>query len=54
VDSNTLGSRGRSHKIGFAAIVPFTVYGILEIEYLRLGFVDNDAIDQVWSTCELA
>jgi len=35
------------HKIGFAAIVAFTVYVILDIEYPRLGFVRLDAIDQV-------
>lgn len=34
-------------KIGFAAIVAFTVYVILDIEYPRLGFVRIDAIDQV-------
>ena len=35
------------HKIGFAAIVSFTVYVILDIEYPRLGFVRLEAIDQV-------
>jgi hypothetical protein len=35
------------HKIGFAAIVSFTVYVILDLEYPRLGFVRIDAIDQV-------
>jgi hypothetical protein len=35
------------HKIGFAAIVAFTVYVILDIEYPRLGWVRLDAIDQV-------
>jgi hypothetical protein len=35
------------HKIGFAAIVAFTVYVILDIEYPRLGFVRLDAIDQL-------
>jgi len=35
------------HGIGFAAIVAFTVYVILDIEYPRLGFVRIDAIDQV-------
>jgi hypothetical protein len=35
------------HKIGFAAIVAFTVYVILDIEYPRLGFVRLDTIDQV-------
>jgi len=35
------------HGIGFAAIVAFTVYVILDIEYPRLGWVRLDAIDQV-------
>ncbi|HUN68853.1 MAG TPA: DUF4239 domain-containing protein [Burkholderiales bacterium] len=35
------------HQIGFAAIVSFTVYVILDIEYPRLGWVRLDAIDQV-------
>ena len=35
------------HKIGFAAIVAFTIYVILDIEYPRLGWVRLDAIDQV-------
>jgi hypothetical protein len=35
------------HKVGFAGIVAFTVYVILDIEYPRLGFVRLDAIDQV-------
>lgn len=35
------------HKIGFAGIVAFTVYVILDIEYPRLGWVRLDAIDQV-------
>jgi len=35
------------HKIGFAGIVAFTIYVILDIEYPRLGFVRLDAIDQV-------
>ena len=35
------------HKIGFASIVAFTVYVILDIEYPRLGWVRIDAIDQV-------
>jgi len=33
-------------KIGFAFIVAFTVYVILDIEYPRLGFVRIDHIDQ--------
>jgi hypothetical protein len=35
------------HKVGFAGIVAFTVYVILDTEYPRLGFVRLDAIDQV-------
>ena len=35
------------HQIGFAGIVAFTVYVILDIEYPRLGFVRIDAMDQV-------
>lgn len=35
------------HKIGFAAVVAFTVYVILDIEYPRLGWIRLDAIDQV-------
>jgi len=35
------------HKIGFAGIVAFTVYVILDIEYPRLGWIRIDAIDQV-------
>ncbi|HEX6722552.1 MAG TPA: DUF4239 domain-containing protein [Burkholderiaceae bacterium] len=35
------------HGVGFAAIVSFTVYVIIDIEYPRLGFVRIDAIDQV-------
>jgi hypothetical protein len=37
----------RVHEFGFAAIVAFTVYVILDIEYPRLGFIRIDAIDQV-------
>src|SRR5262249_5266693 len=38
------GERGYDwvHKISFAAIVAFTVYVILDIEYPRLGFVRLD------------
>jgi hypothetical protein len=45
----TAGEKGYDwiHKIEFAAIVAFTVYVILDIEYPRLGFVRLDAIDQV-------
>jgi hypothetical protein len=45
----TAGEKGYDwiHKIGFATIVAFTVYVILDIEYPRLGFVRLDAIDQV-------
>lgn len=35
------------HKVGFAGIVAFTVYVIMDIEYPRLGFVRLDAVDQV-------
>src|SRR5262245_49891522 len=35
------------HWFGFAIIVAFTVYVILDIEYPRLGWVRIDAIDQV-------
>lgn len=35
------------HKVGFAAIVAFTVYVVLDIEYPRLGWIRLDAIDQV-------
>ena len=35
------------HKIGFAAIIAFTVYVILDIEYPRLGFVRIEAIDKL-------
>jgi hypothetical protein len=48
----TAGEKGYDwlHKIGFAAIVAFTVYVILDIEYPRLGWVRIDAIDQVLVT----
>jgi hypothetical protein len=35
------------HKVGFAAIVAFTIYVVLDMEYPRRGFVRIDAIDQV-------
>jgi hypothetical protein len=35
------------HQLGFAAIVAFTFYVILEIEYPRLGWVRIDPIDRV-------
>jgi len=35
------------HQIGFAAIIAFTVYVILDLEYPRLGLIRIDAIDQV-------
>ena len=38
------------HKIGFAGMIAFTVYVILDIEYPRLGWVRLDAIDQVLVT----
>ncbi len=45
-------SSGRSHYdwlhgVGFAAIVAFTVYVIIDMEYPRLGWVRIDAVDQV-------
>ena len=45
----TAGERGYDwiHKIGFAAMVSFTVYVILDLEYPRLGLIRIDAIDQV-------
>jgi hypothetical protein len=39
--------RYRLHHAGFAAVMAFTVYVILDIEYPRLGFIRIDAIDQV-------
>lgn len=39
-----------AHKIGFAGMIAFTVYVILDIEYPRLGWVRLDAIDQVLVT----
>ena len=35
------------HKVGFAVIVAFTVYVILDIEYPRLGWIRLDAVDQL-------
>lgn len=35
------------HQVSFAAIVAFTVYVILDIEYPRMGLVRLDAIDQL-------
>ena len=37
----------RLHQIGFAAVIAFTLYVILDIEYPRSGWVRIDAIDQV-------
>ena len=42
------------HQIGFAFIVAFTVYVILDIEYPRLGWVRMDAIDQVLASVRAA
>ena len=39
--------RNGLHKVGFAAIIAFTVYVIIDIEYPRLGWIRIDAIDQV-------
>ena len=38
---------GRLHQVGFAGIIAFTVYVILDIEYPRLGFIRLDAIDRL-------
>jgi hypothetical protein len=38
---------GWVQNIAFAAVVSFTVYVILDIEYPRLGWIRIDAIDQV-------
>jgi hypothetical protein len=35
------------HQIGFAAIVAFTIYVILDLEYPRLGWIRIDAIDDL-------
>jgi hypothetical protein len=35
------------HHVGFGAIVAFTVYVILDMEYPRTGWIRIDAIDQV-------
>lgn len=35
------------HQLGFAGIVAFTVYVILDIEFPRMGWVRIDAVDQV-------
>jgi hypothetical protein len=35
------------HWFGFAIIIAFTVYVILDIEYPRLGWVRLDALDQI-------
>jgi hypothetical protein len=37
----------RLHQFGFAAVIAFTVYVILDIEYPRLGWIRIDAIDQL-------
>jgi hypothetical protein len=39
--------RNGLHKVGFAAIIAFTVYVIIDIEYPRMGWIRIDAIDQV-------
>ncbi|HET7096867.1 MAG TPA: DUF4239 domain-containing protein [Casimicrobiaceae bacterium] len=45
----TAGEKGYDwvHKIGFAGIVAFTIYVIIDIEYPRLGWVRLDAIDEL-------
>ena len=35
------------HQIGFAAIMAFTVYVILDLEYPRMGWIRLDAIDEL-------
>jgi hypothetical protein len=35
------------HQLGFAVMVAFTVYVILDMEFPRLGWIRLDAIDQV-------
>jgi hypothetical protein len=35
----------RMHRVGFATIMAFTVYVILDLEYPRLGFIRIDAVD---------
>ena len=40
-------AHGWIHQFGFAAIVAFTVYVILDMEYPRLGWIRMDAIDDV-------
>ena len=35
------------HQVAFAAIVAFTVYVIIDIEYPRLGLIRIDAFDQL-------
>ena len=42
------GSRVRSwfHMLGFALVVAFAVYVIMDIEYPRLGLIRVDAFDQ--------
>jgi hypothetical protein len=46
-EAAALGGYSVLHKIGFAGIVAFTVYVILDIEYPRLGFIRIDAMDKV-------
>jgi hypothetical protein len=38
---------GWMHQVGFAAIVAFTVYVNIDLEFPRLGWIRLDAIDQV-------
>ena len=40
-------AHGWLHQLGFASIVAFTVFVILDMEYPRLGFIRVDAIDEV-------
>ena len=43
------GARSRSllHRVGFAAVIAFAVFVILDLEFPRLGLIRLDAFDQV-------
>ena len=40
-------TRSRIHTVGFAAVLAFAVYVIVDLEYPRLGLIRVDAVDQV-------
>jgi hypothetical protein len=42
-----MGGRRNIHMLGFAVIIVVTVYVILDLEYLRLGLIRVDAVDQI-------